>query len=473
MPRIYLDSNIYRYLKKDEENKLSKLQEFILKEDNLHIFFSSAHLFDLGRDKTHHKYDDLKFMEQFTGKNYIHLPSKEEFTVTSLATPSEAFESIVPDPFLSPELDDVLDILKGEIEDPEIRELMNNLMNMPLSSKFLGIDEMDDPTKESMGHYLPSLQDDSTVRDLVTGMIEKFKGFQTDPKLWRNAIKSSQQGLQIKQNYNIDINTINFNEELKKTPLATTFIDFVKTIESAQNPKEKQKEHSFHVTAYNALNILGLDFEKKINFASSLDDAEHSFFAAHCDYFIVDDKQLSLKAKVLYKLLGIDTIVLSLEEFLKESTLIKFNSKKINQEELLKNIQFELKNAFILDTPSSFVYPRDYIKYKPIIPFFLYFNRMDEVKDDKDGVFVVLYRETNNYSRFMSYEEFKTLTNIFVDIFGTDDNLRGEFTNRDKAELKDNKWQGRAWTFENTCFVLEINEGSNKLSFLIFSKNQS
>lgn len=473
MPRIYLDSNIYRYLKKDADNRLFKLQEFIKNEDNLHVFFSTAHLFDLGRDKTNLKFDDLMFMEQFTGKNYIHLPNNKEFVVTSLATPSEAFESIVPDPFLSPEYDEVLNILKGEIEDPEARDLMDNVMNMPISNKFLGIDEMDDQTKESIGHYFPSLPDDSTFRDLVTGMLEKFKGFQTDPKLWRKAIKSSQQGLQIKQNYNIDINTINFNEELKKTPIATTFIDFVKTIENAQNPKEKQKEHSFHVAAYNALNILGLDFEKKINFASSLDDAEHSFYAAHCDYFIVEDKQLSLKAKVLYKLLGIDTIVLSLEEFLKESTLIKFNSKKIGFKELFKSIQFELKNAFILDTPSSFVYPRDYIKYKPIVPFFLYFNRMDEVNDDKDGVFVVLYRETNNYSRFMSYMEFQALTNIFVDIFGIDNNLRGEFTDKDRAEIKEKEWLGRVWTYENTYFVLEINEGTNKLSFLIYPKNQS
>lgn len=193
-------------------------------------------------------------------------------------------------------------------------------------------------------------------------MLENLYGFHEDPKLWQKAVKNLRQSLQIKQNYDININTINFNEELKKTPLALTFIDFVKTVDSAQNPDEKQKEHSFHIAAYNALNILGLDFENKINFASSLDDAEHSFFAAHCDYFIVNDKHLKLKAKVLYKLLGIETVVLSLEEFRKEFTLIKFNAKKIDLKELLWNVQFELKNALILDTPSSFVYPRDYIK---------------------------------------------------------------------------------------------------------------
>lgn len=299
-------------------------------------------------------------------------------------------------------------------------------------------------------------------------MLENLYGFHEDPKLWQKAVKNLRQSLQIKQNYDININTINFNEELKKTPLALTFIDFVKTVDSAQNPDEKQKEHSFHIAAYNALNILGLDFENKINFASSLDDAEHSFFAAHCDYFIVNDKHLKLKAKVLYKLLGIETVVLSLEEFRKEFTLIKFNAKKIDLKELLWNVQFELKNALILDTPSSFVYPRDYIKYKLTTPFFLYFNRMDQINDDKDGNFIVFYREVKNYSRFISYKEFEVLTNILVEMLGVDINLRGEFSEKDLKEIKAKKWQGRVWKFENTAFIFELNEGTKKLSLLIF-----
>ena len=466
MPRIYLDSNIYRYLKKDPEARLLDLQKYIKENDQIHVFFSSAHLFDLGRDKTDHKFDDLHFMEQFTGHNYIHLDRNDEFVLTTVATPSEAFNRIIPDPFLSPEFQETLDILNGNIEDPELKSIMQKTMNLPLDLSFLM--SQDPETKESLNNFFPDLKECSTIGDFTAGMLKKFQGFHSDPKLWRKAIKSSQDSLKLKQNYNIDLNTINFNQELKNTPLATTFVDFVKTIEGFQNPKGNQKEHNFHITAYNALNILGLDSERKINFASSLDDAEHSFYAAHCDYFIVEDKQLRMKSKVLYNLLGIDTKVLSLKEFKEELPLLRFNSKKLTVKEFYDSLIFELRNALILNTSSSFVYPRDYVKFKPATTFFQYFNRMDKVDDDKDGTFIVMYREKNNYSRFTSYREFEYLTNLLVEVFGIDKNFRGEFSETDRTEIEKAKWQGRVWTHDNTALILEINEGTKKLSLLIF-----
>lgn len=144
MPRFYFDSNIYRYLKKDEDNSLSKLEEFIKTKDNSHVFFSSAHLFDLGRDKTNLKYDDLRFMEQFTERNYMHLSNDEEFATTTLATPSEAFETMITDPFESAEYNEIVEVLKGNVDDPEIRRLMDNVFNIPIGSDYLGVGDLDE-----------------------------------------------------------------------------------------------------------------------------------------------------------------------------------------------------------------------------------------------------------------------------------------------------------------------------------------
>lgn len=467
MVRIYLDSNIYRYLKKDEKGDLDKIKSF-LKNDLIHVFYSSAHLFDLGRDKTDWKYKDLSFMEQFTGRNYLHLGKGDDFVMTTTATPLEAFESIVPNPFQSSEYAEALDILNGNIDDPNIKDKMDSILNMPIGKDFLMFQNFDAETKESLQNYFPLLTEESTMRDLVTGMLEKFKSFHSDPKEWQKAIKSSQKALNLKQDYEIDLNTINFNQKLEKTPLATSFVDFVKNIENIQNTEGHQKEHGFHVTAYNSLNILGLDQERKINFASSLDDANHSFYAAHCDYFIVNDQQLQVKTKVLYKLLGIETKVLSLEEFEKEITLIKFNKINLTLKEFLRNVVYELNNAFILDTPSSFVYPRDYIKYKLRTPFFQYFNRMDKIKDDKDGEFLILYKELKTYSKFYSYKEFEALINLTIEVFGIDDDMRGNYTTKDEIELKEGRWRGRKWTVDEIIFILEINDGTKKISLLIF-----
>lgn len=467
MTRIYLDSNIYRYLKKSQDNSLNQIKSF-LKEDHIHVFYSPAHLFDLGRDKTDWKYKDLLFMEQFTKRNYIELNKENEYVNTTLATPLEAFDSITANPFESTVYSEALDILDGKIDDPKVKELMDSTLNVPIGKNFFAFQDFDEDTKESLKHYLPSLTEESTVKDLVVGMLEKFKGFYSDPKLWQKAIKSSQKGLNLKQDYKIDLNTINFDKKLENTPLATSFVDFVKKIESIQNPESHQKEYGFHIAAYNALNILGLDNERKINFASSLDDAGHSFYAAHCDYFVVNDQQLRMKAKVLYKLLGIETKVLSLEEFGSEIARLKLSDRDLNYQNFLQNLLYELKNSLILDTPSSFVYPRNYVKYKPIAPFFQYFNRMDKIKDDKDGEFIVLYKEFNTYSRFFSYKEFEVLTNLIMEVFGVDDEMRGDYSTKDEAELKEGNWKGRKWTIDKVIYILEINEGTKIISLLIY-----
>lgn len=466
MPRIYFDSNIYRYLKKDPDARLLDVQEYIKENDQIHVFFSSAHLFDLGRDKTDHKFNDLTFMEQLTGQNYIHLDQKDEFVITTLATPTEAFGSIIPDPFMSPEFQEIMDMLNGKTEDLEVMKLLDPFMNMPVNMDLFGYN-LDKDAQENLNNFLPQLTDTSTMRDLVIGMLQKFQGFHSDPKLWRKAIRSSQDSLELKKRYDIDLDKINFNQELKKTPLALTFIEFIETIENF-NPDKKQKQHSFHIAAYNALNILGLDSERKINFASSLDDAQHSFYAAHCDYFVVDDKQLRTKAKVLYKLLGIETKVYSLEEFKEEIALLRFNTKNFSISEFLNRVYFELETALILDTSSSFVYPRDYVKYKPGTLFFQYFNRIDKVQDDKDGNFLVLYKEMNNYSNFISFVEVEKLTNLLIEVFGEDKNARAKFSITDKIEVQEKRWKGRGWTNGEIDIIFEINEGSKKLSLFVF-----
>jgi hypothetical protein len=74
MNRVYLDSNIYRYLKINQGNNTSSLFENLIQsKEELMFYYSYAHLSDLSKDKTEKKFEDLLFMEQLVEKNFLNL----------------------------------------------------------------------------------------------------------------------------------------------------------------------------------------------------------------------------------------------------------------------------------------------------------------------------------------------------------------------------------------------------------------
>jgi len=57
-------------------------------------------------------------------------------------------------------------------------------------------------------------------------------------------------------------------------------------------------------------------------FANMIDDALHTFYAAHCNYFITIDKRCTDKAKMVYQKLKINCEVITPQEFLEKATLM-------------------------------------------------------------------------------------------------------------------------------------------------------
>lgn len=71
-------------------------------------------------------------------------------------------------------------------------------------------------------------------------------------------------------------------------------------------------------TLFNLLDFIGFWKDKKderSNLARAF-DSSHAYFASNCDQFVSNDKRARCKTKVAYLLYGINTQVLSLEEFL-------------------------------------------------------------------------------------------------------------------------------------------------------------
>lgn len=470
MNRVYLDSNIYRYLKINKGNNSSSLFERLIQsKEEIMFYYSYAHLSDLSRDKTNKKFDDLNFMEQLVDSNFLMLNADDKFVNVQIANPTESYNSMNFAP-----INEVIDFQElfaemeikedDSIELKEAKEKMKMVFNMPLSS--LGIPNLSDSIEEinPINKLLPSLSENGTFLDLIKGMLNTFTDLHEDPTIWRDfrsySIKSLGNNL-----FNIDVNDNSFNELLKETPLQKSFLEFVEETFTHNKSLEKQREYNFFINAYNCLNLLGLDKEKnkKVVFSSFQNDAQHAYYAAHCEYLVSDDEQLLVKARILYNLFGIETKVLNFSEFeeyinLKEKYDLSFGFFAKSLSEVFEN--GTLEDDFEIEDQNKRV-----LVYKIDKALFNFFNRLNLVITNKDTPMYIFYNEIKNYSRFTSFTEFKKITDKIVTILGTDSNNKSEFTEEDRKLIIEDNWQGRVWHFQNESFCLEVEQNEKKLCF--------
>ncbi len=470
MTRIYLDSNIFRYLKSKETSKYASLfEKLVNSKSHLIFYYSYAHLSDLSRDKTDKKFDDLLFMEQLVDKNFLNLQSDEQIVNVQIASPNDAFNSMNHTPLSEAinfeELFAEMEIKEDDtFEIKEAKEKIKLLFNMPLDD--LGIKNLTDPFEDNnpINRMLPSLEHNSTLLDLMKGMLQTFTNLNEDPTIWRDFRKHSIQALNT-QKFDIDINDDSFNDLLKDTPLQKSFLEFVEETFKHNKSLEKQRQYYFFLSAYNCLNLLGLDKEnnKKVVFASAQNDAQHAYYASHCEYLVSDDEQLLLKAKVLYKLFGIETKVLNLNEF--ESEINKEEKNELNFESFIKDLIDLFENANLLDDFELEYQNKRVLSYALNKKQFDYFNYFNLIIENKETLLYTFFNGTKNYSRFTSFIEFENITNKILNVLGTDKNNKGQFNEDDIKQILEKNWDGRIWHFQNESFYLRIEPNDFKLCF--------
>jgi hypothetical protein len=350
------------------------------------------------------------------------------------------------------------------IEIKEAKEKIKLLFNMPLSS--LGITNFTDSIEENnpINKLLPTLSKNGTFLDLMKGMLDTFTDLYEDPTIWREfrnySIKSLGNNV-----FNIDANDNSFNELLKETSLQKSFLEFVEETLTHNKNLEKQREYNFFINAYNCLNLLGLDKEKnkKVVFSSFQNDAQHAYYAAHCQYLVSDDEQLLVKARILYKLFEIETKVLNFKEF---GDFINQNKrKKLSFESFAKSLAEVFEKGSLEDDFEIEEQNKRVLKYKLNDSLFSFFNRLNLVIVNTDTPMYIFYNETKNYSRFTSFTEFHKITNKIVAVLGTDSNNKNEFTEEDVNFIIEDNWRGRVWHFQNESFCLEIETNEKKLCF--------
>ncbi|WJS94765.1 hypothetical protein NYQ10_22055 [Flavobacterium johnsoniae] len=450
MKRVYLDSNVFRYLKQNPD--LLEMTFDVI--NNFMFYYSYAHLADLSRDKTDKKFDDLIFMENLVDQNFLNLQPDRKYVNVQIVSPTKAFESLTNFNFSDINFHDIIDdAFPKDNSTPEIdkaKELLKIFLTFPIKS--LGMEDLNFQTKDSAVDII-SPNGTNSILEYLEKLVKTFDNLNTDVKLWRELRNYTIESLNF-SNFEIDIQNIEFDKQLENTKLKSTFIEFVENALSSFKKKENRDQYNFFITAYTCLNLLGIDKEKnkKVVFSSFQNDAQHAYYAAHCEYLVSDDEQLLFKAKALYNLLNINTKVLHANEFFNNLNKIGCNGE-LEFEDFMNRLR-NLENNINFSESTSF---EGQTFFRLNDSYFDYFNEMQIIKVENENPIFAFYKEYENYSNFSSFEEMELITNRIVRALGRDLYNLKSYSENDTLQIKNDEWQGRIWDFDYSKFYLEIN----------------
>lgn len=181
--RIYLDSNIFRFLKR-KESDFYKNMESVLNErkSNFLFCYSYAHLADLKRDKSLKKYDDLKYMEGFVDNNYLCHYWGNKTTSCNLVKPLESFESIDDD-----SIEDLFDFeskYTGDLQ-PLGKAFTDRLKSQKLDFSMMQTEKHPDDLKQALSTLFPSDKMEFSLFDWMKNFGEFYKKLDSDKKAFK------------------------------------------------------------------------------------------------------------------------------------------------------------------------------------------------------------------------------------------------------------------------------------------------
>lgn len=316
MSRIYIDTNVFSNLRANSQPKFQSFNRLLTeRKDNLSFFFSSAHIRDKRKDLSDIKFQDFDFMESFVQDNYLAYDLTRKQTYFFLATPKMVFDNDHPEK----EFSDPFAFLDETDDDPLLSAVFSSvkeLLSQPTNIDVSLFENAPEEQKKLLESFLPINTPGATILDQMKCMMAFTEDLQKDGdkyKELRTMIDLGMNNGAITLNGNED-----FNEALKNTIIRKTYLEYVKDSMWHQD-KENIPDHDFHIQVYSMLDVLGISKDKitkKNTFGNLQNDAYHSHFASYCDYFVTDDSSTIRKTKAVYDLLGINTKVVSVDEFI-------------------------------------------------------------------------------------------------------------------------------------------------------------
>jgi hypothetical protein len=426
MIRIYLDWGVISNLK---TTQYSSFFDFIKKHKNkLQIPYTPAHFKDLMKS---HNPDNEKFVDDlenldFLSENHLMVWNKDKIDL-GIETPKQYYErEKVNDSTPITTLEKLF--TDAENEDfgfGNFGKIFKTIYQQKSSEIIIN-----DENREILKKMFPNVTEESNMWDLMKDVMPFSQNLLGDREYFKDFRKSiGDQGLKLEPNSgNWDTETVfkNINDYLKKFDQNLTFRKYCEFAVNSYN-KEDATKYDYYTTAYLLLDMIGYKQDKlpkpTDNMMNIYTDAEHSFYSAFCDYFIVLDKNLKTKTKVLFEEFKISTKVLSPDEFMEE-IITQFDDHTNIQPLLTDGLRLLKKENIIENKTKSedLALEADYIVYKLPQYYFNFFNCAVLYLLEDNNMVIEYQKCFYNYSNFFYYSEFEQLITDVCDFFGEPDN---------------------------------------------------
>lgn len=267
-------------------------------------------------------YNDLKLLSGLSKNHFLEWSTGEKRTLYLNATPEEVFNKNKEywtgnDPL---NIENVFDDFITSLENTEMSDIGKQLKKV-LQLTSIGNTE----TQQGINDFFET-DNISNMWELLNQTSRYMSGLMNDKKAFiKNRNKLKEGGV------NLDINHGNWsekevfdklNETMEQSELKMSFSDF---LEYSEKFKKSNDLFDKFTDAYVQLDMFGYkqDKLKKPNndMNNILNDSHHAFYAAHCDYFIADDINLTKKAKALYSNYKLTTNIFTVDEFIENEKL--------------------------------------------------------------------------------------------------------------------------------------------------------
>ncbi|MBD79623.1 MAG: hypothetical protein CL840_11955 [Crocinitomicaceae bacterium] len=424
---------------------------------------SLAHFDDLNSNYSHSEKQqaltrlDLEFLRMLTGGEGLVLDSEQKHVKPRLINPVEYFFENIPKYDNTPLS---LETLIKDINNPGIEllyeKLTDTLKKIPSGMHF---DKNEGPTgyNKGLATFFPKTAKSNNFYSAIQDILDFSTNREQHSKAYRQVRNNVVDQLKIETDSGKWGNPFDYlNNKLPHTEVGKPFDHvFEEQLKIQSNTKDSTRYNHF-MYLFVTLDTYGFQRDKKSR--NLIIDSTHAFYAAHCDYFVIEDKKAYHKSKEVYKKLNIETMVLNPEEFIavvkgnpaiqprKWTNWFELINNTIENEEPLLNGENDEKNPVLI--------------YSINPKYFDFFNRMQITRHD-EYITASFYKKVDNYSTFFFWQEIETLVKCIVNHFGSSDFNMESLSKAEKEQINTDQWKGRFWFLSKESTVhLTLREGS-------------
>lgn len=452
MIRIYLDWNIISGLKTE---KYTPLLDFIkVYKQRLLFVYTPAHFNDLMKsynpDNIHFN-EDLDQLEWLCGNNLLKWIDKD-WERPGLS-PKVYFHTLLKKQNVTN-----IQLLQKLFSDAESDDHSIWNFGKLIKNIFDKIPSNINITQEirtAMEGIFPKLPEGITQWEMMKNIIPFVDKLENDRESYKNHRKMlGEKGLKLE----VGAGSWDTDEVLKKIDLFLkshdqdlTFKQYVERVVSISN-NENATIYEYFTTAYLLLDLIGFRSDKLPKSTDShlniRTDADHAFFASSCDYLVTNDKNLALKAKVLYKKFNVFTQVLMADQVQSELNekmhFVNEDRAFINEALSLVNQSKLLQKHLKVDNPDL---ETDVCEFELPIFYFDFFTRVDTLLFIEESLLVLNFKRPYSTNYFFAFHiETERLIRFVLNFFGYQSEPNAE--EKIRLFIDDTSEQLFKWTYD-------------------------